>query len=613
VTLIRQSLSEEDSKLKKLLLLSVYLALAAPCAARIIIVDDDGPADFNNIQAAIDDSNNGDVVVVFPGTYTYPTAYDIDFGGRAITVRSTDPNDPCVVAATIIDQGNFYFHSGEGPNSVVDGLTVTRAIQTTGIHCRQSSPTIRNCVIANCSSGAMYLWDSNTAISDCTITGNADGITCFCDGGIMSLTMTDCIISNNYYGGICCSDNGSPSLFLELTGCTITGNSMGSYYDYGGIRCGESIGGSVTVTISDCNISRNSSDFNGGGIYCDGAGPSSLTITNSTISGNSADGNGGGIYCGEQVTTTITNCDISGNSAGEDGGGILSGRDVAVTVANCRISANRAGIEGGGLCLSRRSLSYAAADNCVISGNWAGGFAGGVSGYRSITNCTITGNFGEDFSGGLLYCMEVNNSIIWANVGGQIWRTRVTYSDVEGGWSELGNIDADPCFVDPGKWVDANDPNTVVEPNDPNAVWVDGDYHLKSEGWRWDKNFDPPRWTYDYVTSRCIDAGNPGSPLAAELLTIPDDPGHTWGENLRMNMGAYGGTAQASMPPYDWALLADITNDGIVDGCDYAHQAQGWLTPGTEQPGDFDRNGIVDTNDVGLFVADWLNTTTWHE
>jgi hypothetical protein len=78
-------------------------------------------------------------------------------------------------------------------------------------------------------------------------------------------------------------------------------------------------------------------------------------------------------------------------------------------------------------------------------------------------------------------------------------------------------------------------------------------------------------------------------------------------------MGAYGGTAQASMPPYDWALLADITNDGMVDGCDYAHQAKDWLTIAAEQPGDLNRNGIVDTNDVGLFVADWLKTTTWHE
>ncbi|MHC4706454.1 MAG: hypothetical protein ACYS8I_05130, partial [Planctomycetota bacterium] len=61
------------------------------------------------------------------------------------------------------------------------------------------------------------------------------------------------------------------------------------------------------------------------------------------------------------------------------------------------------------------------------------------------------------------------------------------------------------------------------------------------------------------------------------------------------------------------ALLADITNDGLVNGSDFAHQASDWLINGTEQPGDFNRNGIVDTNDVGLFVDDWLRTTSWYE
>lgn len=38
--------------------------------ARIITVDDDGPADFNSIQAAIDDANDGDTVEIQPGRYT---------------------------------------------------------------------------------------------------------------------------------------------------------------------------------------------------------------------------------------------------------------------------------------------------------------------------------------------------------------------------------------------------------------------------------------------------------------------------------------------------------------------------------------------------------------
>ncbi|MBU0606374.1 MAG: hypothetical protein KKI08_00755 [Armatimonadetes bacterium] len=51
------------------------------------------------IQAAIDAASNGDAVVVVPGTQL---GY-IDFRGKAITPRSTNPNDPSVVAATIAD------------------------------------------------------------------------------------------------------------------------------------------------------------------------------------------------------------------------------------------------------------------------------------------------------------------------------------------------------------------------------------------------------------------------------------------------------------------------------------------------------------------------------
>jgi len=63
-------------------------------SARIITVDDDLPADFNNIQAAINDANNGDIIEVQPGRYTGPGNRDIDLLNKAITVRSKNPEDP---------------------------------------------------------------------------------------------------------------------------------------------------------------------------------------------------------------------------------------------------------------------------------------------------------------------------------------------------------------------------------------------------------------------------------------------------------------------------------------------------------------------------------------
>jgi hypothetical protein len=110
----------------------------------------------------------------------------------------------------------------------------------------------------------------------------------------------------------------------------------------------------------------------------------------------------------------------------------------------------------------------------------------------------------------------------------------ITYSNIQGGWEGQGNIDIDPLFVNPGYWADVSDPNIVADPNYPNAVWIDGDYHLKSQAGRYDPNSGS--WVIDDVTSPCIDAGNPNN-------TIDDEPFPNGGI---INMGAYGGTSQAS-------------------------------------------------------------------
>ena len=76
-----------------------------------------------------------------------------------------------------------------------------------------------------------------------------------------------------------------------------------------------------------------------------------------------------------------------------------------------------------------------------------------------------------------------------------------------------GHIDLDPFFADVNN----------------------GDCHLKSEAGRWDPIGQS--WVQDAVTSPCIDTGDPDSDWTAEL----------WPHGKRMNMGAYGGTPQASM------------------------------------------------------------------
>jgi len=474
------------------------------------------PDIYPTIQAAINDANNGDIIVVSPGTYTGDGNRDIDFGGRAIIVRSIDANDPDIVAATVIDcngtdeepHRGFYFHNGEDTNSVLDGLTITNGYANYGggIYCASgSSPTIKSCIIID-----------NFATTD---GGGIYG----CDGRI-----ADCHISDNNsgrWGGGLCECNG------EIDGCIIEGNQSNNNHSGGGLA-------NCDGKIINCKIVGNSSSCYGGGLAgCD------AEIRNCTISDNWSEDGGGGL---KSCHGKIVNCLIANNSTPMSGGAF---RDCSGEIVSCTIIGN-SGRHGGAF----TTCGGAIIQNNIIAYNTASIDGGAIYGLCENSYNDFWDNSPDNFAGGAL--------------------------------AGVGDIFEDPLFVD-----------------------LNDDYHLKSEGWRW---VEPEgNWTWDNVTSRCIDAGNAGSALGEELLAIPRDPNNIWGENLRINMGAYGGTAKASMPPYDWALLADLTNDGIVNFEDFGHQAIDWRQGESEQPGDLDRNGVVDFADLLLLTEDWLKTTSW--
>ncbi len=143
--------------MKKLVLLSTVFSILAfnttITGAAILRV----PSEFTTIQSGIDAAVDGDTVLVDDGTYKGAGNRDIDFTGKAITVKSE--NGPSVT--TVIPEGDvnnqhrgFHFSSGETEASILEGFTIWRGYTRDpggggGILCEEnSSPVIRNCTIA---------------------------------------------------------------------------------------------------------------------------------------------------------------------------------------------------------------------------------------------------------------------------------------------------------------------------------------------------------------------------------------------------------------------------------------------------------------------------------
>jgi internalin A len=187
------------------------------------------------------------------------------------------------------------------------------------------------------------------------------------------------------------------------------------------------------------------------------------------------------------------------------------------TIANCLIVGNRSTHPNGSTVNCRESR--AAFVNCTIADNVPGRNGAALR----LINSSVA----------------VNSSILWSNGPVQILVTggsspQVEFDNIEGGWPGVGNISSDPLFVAAGYWANPGDLSESVGRDDANAVWIDGDYHLKSQAGR--RNVNTPDWHSDAVASPSIDAGDP-------RLSTGDEPAPNGGI---VNQGVYGGTLHAS-------------------------------------------------------------------
>ncbi len=135
--------------------LSVLLFIALQTYAADYHVNLDGSGDFAVIQEAIDAAQDGDTIIVHPGTFYE----NIHFLGKNIVLRSVDPEDRECVESTIIDGqqlGSVVTFAGtEDETCELSGFTITNGMaEHGGGICGgewpdgpYASPTIANCRI----------------------------------------------------------------------------------------------------------------------------------------------------------------------------------------------------------------------------------------------------------------------------------------------------------------------------------------------------------------------------------------------------------------------------------------------------------------------------------
>ncbi len=269
-------------------------------------------------------------------------------------------------------------------------------------------------------------------------------------------------------------------------------------------------GGAVNMSdgmLSNCVIRFSVSDLYGGGIFL---GDGRLVQTR--IHGNTAQ-YGGGLF---QVKGLASQLTVSNNAAAF-GGGVYQ---MQGTLSRSWLHNNYADVFGGGY-----EIQAGTAVHSMVTYNLSRSDGGGIE-LRggTIRNCTLAKNHAGGYGGGIDIDAEhplLLNNIIYHNTaqaGGPNWYkwqdAGLLYCCTSPDPGDEGSFDADPLLAD------------------SSAL----DCHLQSAAGR---RVAPGSWVSDAASSPCVDAGYPGSDYSLE----PEPNGG------RINLGAYGGTEEASKTP----------------------------------------------------------------
>ncbi|MBN2211572.1 MAG: hypothetical protein JW709_09275 [Sedimentisphaerales bacterium] len=570
--------------------------------------DPNGPK--RTIQNAVNLCVDGDKVILADGVYQGPGNVDLDFadglgGGqtRHIHLQSDKGPENCIIncqgtlnnphrgisfahneTSEAVVEG-ITFIDGYGPEEVIP-LATSKPSVGGAVFCDGASPTMRNCMFQEnrsyAAGGAVYGQNqASPVIENCRFEGNYT----LGNGGGFYFTVDsnpvirDCVFQNNNGtfggGGYLCGDCNpivNRCIFQDNNGSF----GGGLYLDMNG----NSPEISECVFIGCYTVSYGS----GGGIQATGEGQSAI-LRNIIIAGNEAS-DGAGVWVVDSHNLTLENFTIADNSAGHDGGGLLCTNSV-LYLKNSIVWGNQAD-KGGQLAIEGdfQHPAVLTVAYCCVSGGETGVFTNsyGVLNWLGLGNITQNPQFALQEPS-----VTASNYHLRSTIGRwdpDFYRSCDFNDD---GKVTLGDF---ICFS--GDWMQTG-PDIASDLDRNNIVDV-VDLALLMQNW-----LNSPQtgaWVLDDVDSPAIDAGDPNEHIVREL----------WPHGRLVNIGAYGGTSQASQSTSLAGNVADLNNDDQVDITDFVQFTQNWLSKTLLAPQDMDRNGWVDILDLAFLAENWLWT-----
>jgi parallel beta-helix repeat protein len=426
------------------------------------------PGEYSSIQQAFDASKDGDIILVGTGLYRTSTGYNLM--GKNVTITSENPDDPNVVAATVIElrfgesgyiDGRAFTFANVGPETVLNGITLRNFTSQAysgipgrqagdpgynGMHafggaivCYGSSPTIKNCRFVNCQ--ALGGNGGNGAVgADPNINGGDGGWPGKAYGGAIA-----CLpILDPAYGDLYGTVSSPTIVNCTFQNCSVTGGNGGDggngggsdpVFGWAGRGGGWYYGEGSPWYYNNQPWRRSNQDE-----FRDGPKTNSYYDYYTKYSGL-----GGAIYVGKECQPTITNCTFIGNRCiggtcgitGLDGwlpnhrsepsirwkidtfgGAVYCDADSSVVLQGCMFEDNIADnnmpvnnddpfVSLGGAVAAEDGATVTI-KNCTFNRNLAavGGGVYGANTTLQISDSNLSAN--RAYNGGGLYCVDSN-------------------------------------------------------------------------------------------------------------------------------------------------------------------------------------------------------------